>query len=45
MPVRRYGPRNLRVCKLTRKAFHPLRLKNFAAFEIGRTFVKVKSKW
>ena len=45
MPVRRYGPRNLRVCKLTRKAFHPLRLKNFAAFEIGRTFVKVKNKW
>jgi hypothetical protein len=22
-------------------AFHPMRLKNFAAFEIGRTFVKV----
>jgi hypothetical protein len=26
-------------------AFHPIRLKNFAAFEIGRTFVKVKNKW
>jgi hypothetical protein len=26
-------------------AFHPVRLKNFAAFEIGRTFVKVKDKW
>jgi site-specific recombinase XerD len=26
-------------------AFHPMRLKNFAAFEIGRTFVKVKDKW
>jgi site-specific recombinase XerD len=26
-------------------AFHPIRLKNFAAIEIGRTFVKVKDKW
>src|SRR5262249_20715402 len=26
-------------------AFHSIRLKNFAALEIGRTFVKVRNKW
>jgi site-specific recombinase XerD len=26
-------------------ALHPVRLKNFAALKIGRTFVKVKDKW
>jgi site-specific recombinase XerD len=26
-------------------AFHPVRLKNFAALEIGRTFMMVKNKW
>jgi site-specific recombinase XerD len=26
-------------------AFHPIRLKNFAALEIGRTFVNVRDKW
>jgi site-specific recombinase XerD len=26
-------------------AFHPIRLKNFAALEIGRTFVKLKNRW
>jgi hypothetical protein len=25
--------------------FHPIRLKNFAALELGRTFVKVKNNW
>jgi hypothetical protein len=26
-------------------AFHPVRLKNFFAIEMGRTFVKVKNRW
>jgi integrase len=26
-------------------AYHPIRLKNFAALGIGRTFVKVKDRW
>jgi integrase len=26
-------------------AFHPIRLKNFAALEIGRSFVQVKNRW
>jgi hypothetical protein len=25
--------------------FHPMRLKNFAALEIGRSFIKVKNQW
>jgi integrase len=26
-------------------AYHPIRLKNFAALEIGRSFVKIKGRW
>jgi hypothetical protein len=26
-------------------AFHPIRLKNFAALEIGRSFVQLKNRW
>jgi hypothetical protein len=26
-------------------AMHPIRLKNFAALEIGRNFVEIKSSW
>ena len=26
-------------------AYHPIRLKNFAALEIGRSFVEIKGKW